>query len=70
MKYSIKQRLKKKRNSESHVSVFIHPFHDVCNFLDQFTDINWPNSGCFQEGHECYLHKCVQSIDGFTVTWI
>lgn len=32
----------KERNLESHVSVFIHPFHDVCNFVDQFTDINWP----------------------------
>lgn len=62
----VKTKIKKRsgRNSGSRVSVFIHPFHDISNFVDQFTDI----SGCFREGHKCYSHKCVQSIDGFT--WI
>lgn len=63
--HSSKQRSKKEaEETQSLVSVFIHPFHDISNFVDQFTDI----SGCFREGHKCYSHKCVQSIDGFT--WI
>lgn len=57
------------RNSESHVSVFIRPLFAI-------SSINLPIligriNECFQEGHECYLHKCcIQSIVSQFARWI